>query len=312
MKHLFIINPAAGPHDSFAAVSEAVKRAFAAKQRGSFELYVTRGPMDAAEKVRYESDYCDALRVYACGGDGTLNECVCGAYGRGNVTLAHYPTGTENNFIRAFGPETDRFRALEDLLDGTPRLMDLMLCNDRPCLNVCCMGADARLGADRRKHSGLPLLGGPVGYLTGTAANLFKGVADELRVSCGGKLYYGSMSLICACNGSWYGGGFHPVPEARPDDGVLDFLIVRGVSRLTFLRLMGRYARGEYAKYPNDITHVRGDSMTIRGTRELSVSVDGEQLRAKTIELKLLPKALSFLLPGRVAEQITGRTLETV
>ena len=100
--------------------------------------------------------------------------------------------------------------------------------------------------------------------------------------------------------------------RARNEYGVLDFLIVRGVSRLTFLRLVGRYARGEYAKYPNYITHVRGDSMTVRGTRELSVSVDGEKLRAKTIELKLLPKALSFLLPGRVAEQITGRTMETV
>lgn len=78
--------------------------------------------------------------------------------------------------------------------------------------------------------------------MTSTVVNLFKGIREPLRVVCDGKLYYGDMTIICACNGSFYGGGFHPVPEARPDSGKLEFLIIKGVSYLTFFRLVPKAA----------------------------------------------------------------------
>ena len=59
-----------------------------------FEIYVTGAPMDAVGKIRDEAGRCADLRVYACGGDGTLNECVNGAAGLPNAAVTHFPCGT--------------------------------------------------------------------------------------------------------------------------------------------------------------------------------------------------------------------------
>ena len=296
MKHLFIVNPKAGGRDRTAEVASLARRALA-ERRAEYEIYTTAGPMDAAGKVALEAEDCEALRVYACGGDGTLNECVNGAAGRENVAVTHFPTGTGNDFVKVFGAGAKRFSDLDALVGGEVRRFDLMDCNGRAALNICSVGVDARIGLEVHKYSSLPVLGGATGYVTSTAVNLLRGVGREMRVICNGRLYYGEMSLVCCCNGSHYGGGFNPVPEARPDDGVLDFLIVKGISRLKFLALVGSYARGGYAKHPKYITHVRSDALEIKSPRELLVNIDGEEMRARHVSVKLLPGALNFIVP---------------
>ena len=296
MKHLFIVNPVAGGRDRTEEVSEQVQRAFAARAE-QYEVYTTIAPMDACAKIESEAASGEELRVYACGGDGTLNECVCGAIGRGNVAVTHYPGGTGNDFVRCFGAEKDRFRDLDALLDGVVRRLDAIDCNGRASINICSVGIDARIGTDVHKYSALPLLGGKASYITSAAVNLIKGIRQPLRVTCGTQCFDGDMSLICACNGSYYGGGFHPVPEARPDDGVLDFLIVKGVSRLSFVKLIGAYSKGRYADMPQVITHVRGERIEIDGDTELAVNVDGELIFGKKVVMQLKRGAVNFLVP---------------
>ena len=302
MKHLFIVNPAAGGRDRTEQVRAEVERAFARRgEEDTYEVYTTTEPMDACRKIEQEAASGAALRAYACGGDGTLNECVCGAVGRENVAVTHYPGGTGNDFVRCFGPERDRFRDLEALLDGEVRPLDVIDCNGRASINICSVGIDARIGTDVHKYSALPLLGGKAAYLTSAAVNLFKGVREPMRVRCGAVRHEGDTSLICACNGSYYGGGFHPVPEARPDDGVLDFLIVKGLSRLAFIKLIGGYAKGKYASMPKYITHVRGERIDIESDTELAVNVDGELIFGKHVTMKLLRSAVRFIVPRDMA-----------
>ncbi|MBQ9966946.1 MAG: hypothetical protein IJO95_04810, partial [Clostridia bacterium] len=212
MKHLFIVNPAAGGKDSTDMVSAKVAQYFSGKE-GDFEIYTTKGPMDAPKKIEYEAQLCDELRVYACGGDGTLNECVCGAAGLPNVAVTHFPTGTGNDFIKTFGDEKSRFFDIEELVEGEVRPIDLIDCNGRKSINICSVGVDARIGVDVHKYSKIPVIGGATAYVTSTAVNFFKGIKQEMRIICDGKLYYGDINLICACNGRYYGGGFNPVPE---------------------------------------------------------------------------------------------------
>ena len=74
MKHLFIINPVAGGGDKTDEVKAKVVSAFAQRPEEEVEIYVTKAPLDATEKIRAEAADGKALRVYACGGDGTFNE----------------------------------------------------------------------------------------------------------------------------------------------------------------------------------------------------------------------------------------------
>ena len=296
MKHLFIVNPKAGGKDKSIAVSRAVRAAFENRQ-GEYEIYVTKGPMDAVQKIREEASNEAHLRVYACGGDGTFNECVCGAALLENVAVAPFPTGTGNDFCRMFGAEKDLFRDLNALLDGTEHPIDLIDCNGRWSANICSVGIDARIGTEVHKYSRFPIIGGAGGYVVSTLVNVFKGISRPMRVSAKGYVSEGPHALVCACNGRFYGGGFNPSQDSRPDDGELDFFIVPDVKLFTLACYIGRYAKGKADRYPNIITHLKGDSLHIDFEEENVINIDGEAMYAKSVDMKLVPRALRLIVP---------------
>ena len=297
MKHLFIVNPTAGGSDRSAELRARAEAAFRTRTE-PWELYVTKGPMDAARKIAEEADRGEALRVYACGGDGTFNECVCGAARRENVAVCPFPTGTGNDFCRMFGEEKELFRDLEAVLNGGERAIDLIECNGRYSANICSVGIDARIGTEVHKYSGLPLIGGAAAYVVSAAVNMFKGIATEMTVRCGGIERHEKFSLICACNGRYYGGGFNPCPDAMPDDGIMDVYIVKKVNLIQFAALIGKYAAGQADELPRFVTHVRcTDTLEIDFARRDVVNVDGEALYTDKVRMRMLPKALKLIVP---------------
>ena len=283
MKHLFIVNPTAGGKDKTEEVRAKVQAAFA-KREGSYEIYVTKAPMDAARKIEEEAASGEALRIYACGGDGTFNECVCGAAQKPNVALCPFPTGTGNDFCRMFGEEKESFRDLDALLEGTVRPIDLIDCNGRWSANICSVGVDARIGTDVHKYSGIPLIGGATGYVVSAVVNMFKGIATPMTVTCGDFTEGGMHTLICACNGRYYGGGFNPSLDAMPDDGIMDVFIAQKVNLIQFAALIGKYSKG------------RADEI-IRCEKEDVAQLDGEALRATEFRIRMVPKALNLIVP---------------
>ncbi len=297
MKHLFIVNPTAGGKDKTEEV-RAKARAALAKRNDGLEIYVTRGPMDATRKIEEEARTGEELRVYACGGDGTFNECVCGAAHKKNVAVCPFPTGTGNDFCRMFGDEKELFRDADALVQGEVRPIDLLNCNGRYSANICSVGVDARIGTDVHKYSHIPLIGGATGYVISAAVNMFKGIATPMEIRCGDTSVSGKHTLICACNGRFYGGGFNPSLDARPDDGIMDVYIVRKVNLLQFAALIGKYAKGQADEMPQFIKHIRSSGqVTIRCEKEDVAQLDGEALRATEFTFRLEPKALNLIVP---------------
>lgn len=301
MKHLFIMNPAAGGNKKngrqLAAEIEAVMQARA----DDYEIYWTKAPMDACRKIEEESEKCEKLRVYACGGDGTLNECVNGAAGKKNTAVTHFPRGTGNDFIRMFGEEAALFSDLNKLVDGEERPIDLIRCNGRYSANICSVGIDARVGADVHKYSGIPVIGGAGGYIVSLIVNVLKGISQRYTIKTERESREDEFSLVCVCNGRYYGGGFNPVPEARPDDGILEILIVEKVSRLKVAQLIGRYAKGRYKEFPELIRHIRGERISIESREEIVVNIDGEAIYSKKVDMEIVKNGVQFLFPKHMA-----------
>ncbi len=302
MKHLFIVNPVAGKlsgaekckliRDGLRDFPEALKK------EAEFEIYLTKAPMDAAEKIKAEGASGRELRVYACGGDGTLNECVNGAAEFPNAAVTHFPCGTGNDFIKMFGKaDAALFRDLRLLAEGEVRPIDLIDCCGRKAINICSVGIDARIGADVHKYSAIPLIGGPTGYVLSTAVNVFKGISQPMRIEYLGHTLEGEYTLVCACNGRFYGGGFNPIPDAYPDDGVMDCLIADKVSLFTLFGLVGAYSRGRYDKL-KQLRRVNVASIAIEGPRDMIVNIDGEIIRSGRAEMRILPGAVNFLFPS--------------
>ena len=297
MKHLFIVNPAAGKKDAYHATISHIKESMAALEL-PYEIYVTRGPMDACEKIKSESKNPEALRVYACGGDGTLNECVNGAAGMPHVSVTHFPCGTGNDFIKMFGPDAGKFRNISALVHGNACPVDLIKVNDRYSINICSVGIDARIGTDVHKYIHIPLIGGSFGYIVSLVVNLVKGITQRLVIHTQDQTYSGCFSLVCACNGRFYGGGFNPVPDAIPDDGIIEFLVIKDMSRLKFLQIVKKYAAGKYKQLSDYITHIRSDAMQIQSETDIAINVDGELMVGKEILFSMHHRGINFVFPS--------------
>lgn len=292
MRHLFIINPVAGKKNHTIERKGQIARAMQGRDEPC-EIYVTKGPRDATEKVCAEAEKGGELRVYACGGDGTLNECACGAAEKPNVSVTHYPCGTGNDFIKAFGEEKERFFSLAELVNGQPRPIDVIRVGDRYSVNICSVGIDARIGCNVHRYGS----GGAGAYVTSTVVEVVKGVSTPMRATVDDLVTEGKKTLICVCNGTSYGGLFRPVPEARVDDGVLDVLTVGEISRLKFAGLVGTYARGGWRRMPKLITHYGARRVVIEAEEVFSVNLDGEEVRTARAEMTLVPGGLRFIFP---------------
>ena len=297
MKHLFIVNPIAGGSDKSEQVRALVAGAFAQRPEEQVEIYTTRAPMDAPEVIHDRARDGEELRVYACGGDGTFNECVTGAVGLAHVAVCPLPTGTGNDFCRMFGAEKDLFRDVEALVNGSVKPIDVIACNDRYSVNICSVGIDARIGTNAHKYPSLPLLGGAGAYVTAAAIEMWKGIARPMHITAEGFDVKGEFTLACACNGRFYGGGFNPSLDARPDDGELDMFIVKKVNLAQFAVLIGRYAAGHAAEMTKFVTHLKGSWITIEFEDENVINLDGEALFTKKAEMKILPGAVNLIVP---------------
>ncbi len=299
MKHLFIVNPAAGKKGSTQQLLRQIEELGSSRALNR-QVVLTQKAGDAEAIARAAAREGEPLRIYACGGDGTLNEVVNGAAGVPDVAVTNVPKGTGNDFLRIFGPNArERFADLSALVDGPQAAMDLMECNGKLGLGVICAGVDARIAADVHRYKSLPLVTGIGAYILSLIENvLFKGISRPATVDMGPVHTSGEVSVICICNGRYYGGGFMPVGDAQPDDGVLDMLLVPKVSRLTFFRLVGKYAKGRYREYPHLITDYHGQSITFSSPDGMVAVVDGEVMEDTSFTVSLSEKKLDFFYPA--------------
>ena len=305
MTHLFIINPAAGSRDRTADYSEKIHTA--CHDRGlDYEIRVSQAPGQCSQIAREAAESGRQYRIYACGGDGTLNEVVQGAAGFDNVAVTVFSGGSGNDFVKLF-TDPKAFFELERLLDAQEDTFDLIDCNGDISLNICSVGLDARIGTDVATYKRLPLLHGFSAYAASTVVNVIKGIAEHYVVEVDDQIIDGDMTMICVCNGRYYGGGFNPVPEADPADGMLDVLVVKKVSRLQVAGVIGKYKEGRYKELPHLVQHFRTKHITIHCDKETPINLDGELRLGKTVKMTVSDKKLRFFYPKGLTWRLKER-----
>ena len=295
MKHLFIINPAAGNKDRTADYRAAIEKAFQNRQ-DSYEIAVSQAPGDCTRLTRQVAETGEEYRIYACGGDGTLNEVVQGAAGYDNVAVTVFSGGSGNDFVRIFN-DPKAFFQIDRLLDAEEVAFDLIRCNDDFSLNICSVGLDARVGIDVSRYKRLPLLHGFRAYAASTVVNVIKGIAEHYVIEIDGEKIDGKQTLVCACNGRFYGGGFNPVPEADPTDGLMDVLLIKKVSRLQVPTVIGKYKAGRYKELKRLVRSFKTKSLKIICDKPTGINLDGEMRMAQEIEIAIAQEKLRFFYP---------------
>lgn len=295
MQHIFILNPAAGHADTTAELTASIQKAF----DDTAIIYTTTGVGDATRFVRqYAQEHADEhLRFYACGGDGTFSEVVGGAVGFSYVAVGVLPVGTGNDFVRNF-QNNQSFMSVEKQRDGQEIAIDLLRCNDRYCVNMLNTGFDCEVVAKMQEIK--RRVPANMAYALGVLIELVKKPCAHIKVTADGEPVCEGEKLLCAvANGGFYGGGYHPLPDASPCDGYIDVCMVDNVSRPRFISLIGKYKKGTHIipQTADIIRIIRCRKLCMEFPAPRRVSLDGELIMMDRCEIEVLPAAISFVLP---------------
>ena len=182
MKHVFVVNPAAGKGRAAQVIVPKIEDYFS-KNNLDYLIHLTSAPGEGIEFVKKTAaESNEPMRFYACGGDGTLFEIVNGAYGFPHVEVAIIPLGSGNDFIRLFGSK-ELFMDMDGLVNGVVRTLDLIRCGDLIAINQCSMGFDAEVNANQATFKKLPLLNGESAYVVSMLYCFFKKLNNVFTIT---------------------------------------------------------------------------------------------------------------------------------
>jgi len=317
MKHLIIVNGGAGSLKDTEGFKKEIESAFTGL---NYEIYQTTGPRSVIPFLKeYLSKNSDVLRVYACGGDGTIHEVVNAIAEFENVQLAVYAAGTGNDFVKIYSEKQDydsivkekmgakRFQDWKALVNGDVIDIDLSKMTGPSMkepwysINVINFGFDAIVGAkgNENKLKGKKNPYGPAAIIPAILGGRFNNIIVKAD---GEQLNKKKMLLASLGQGQWVGGQYHASPKSDNTDGLIDVVMLKCMSlpRL-MIQYFGRYTKGEHLdneKLMKRIVYRRAKVIDIIGKKDIDICVDGEIIRGKEFKVEVMPKAIKFVLPS--------------
>ncbi len=297
MKCVFIANSQASS-DRYRAAAETACRKIGAECKF---ILPERGS-DLTELARTAAEECgaDKLRMIILGGDGMICRIATGIANMPNVELGCIPCGSGNDYVRTFGG-AKKFMDFEAALTAPSKYVDGIRADGLISLNICSMGLDAMIcdRTNRMTHIKKILKSGT--YSLAALISIFGRVYNSLRVTIDDKyVYEGDFVFSLAASGQYYGGGYRGAPLANPHDGLLDFILVRRVSKLRIASLIGDYKKGLHMNNPEfeDILIARrGKKMKLESSSPAVITVDGECSSVTEMTFEIVPQAVRFIIP---------------
>lgn len=319
MKHLIIVNGGAGSIKDTEAFKKEIDSAFVGL---NYEIYETTGPRSVIPFLKeYLSKNNDVLRVYACGGDGTVHEVVNAIAEFDNVQLAVYAAGTGNDFVKIYSEKQDydsivkekmgakRFQDWKALVNGDVVDIDISKMTGPSMkepwysINVINFGFDAIVGAkgNENKAKGIKNPYGPRAIIPAILGGRFNNIIVKAD---GEQLNKKKMLLASLGQGQWVGGQYHASPKSDNTDGLIDVVMLKCMSLARLMiQYFGRYTKGEHLdneKLMKRIVYRRAKQIEIIGKKDIDICVDGEIIRGKEFKVEVLPKAIKFVIPHKI------------
>lgn len=286
-----VINPISGGGENARLIARL--RAAIAERGGTSRVFATSGADDGGRQARLALEAgCGA--IVGVGGDGTLSEIIGPVAGSG-AELYIVPSGTGNDFARAFGLPRDPLRAFAAQLGGEMVSVDCPTINGRPFLNVAGSGFD--VAVLRRTEELKAVYPGEKAYHKAVVSVLgeYRPFEAELTLE-DGTATHERTTIIEFANGQYIGGGMRVARDAQIDDGLFDVILVRRVPRFVIALLFPFFITGSFVRLPI-CQHVRCREVVVR-SKGMIVNVDGELHPMDEARFTLLPGVLRMRRPA--------------
>jgi diacylglycerol kinase (ATP) len=291
MKHYKLIaNPASGGGRTRRIAALVVKEL---GRRGVlFDLEFTAAPRHAAEIAARACEDFDA--IVAVGGDGTIHEIASGML-RCGKPLGILPAGSGNDLIKSLGVPNDIHAAIDILLRGRTRTIDVGTINGLCFVNVVGIGFDAAV--NHNSHGLRWPSSGLLRYVAALIKTLGTFAPVPLTVTLDGRTSSQDLFLLTIGNGTTCGGGFQLTPHAVLDDGLLDVTMVRPLRVPVLLWHLPKVFGGTIDKVIRYASLGTARKVRVESTGTIPVHVDGEIYRedTKALEIEIIPQALTVI-----------------
>ncbi|HEX3267005.1 MAG TPA: diacylglycerol kinase family protein [Gaiellaceae bacterium] len=298
---VFLVNPASENGATGRRWPELAHSAAALGLRGDALLSERAGQL--GQQARDAADAGTRMLVVV-GGDGTVNEVVNGIAGRLDVEVAVIPRGTGWDFARTYRIPRRLEDAAEVALHGRTRTIDLGRVHYRSWggseseslfANIASAGMSGAIA--KRANESSKGLGGKASYLWATLAVFSRWRNDEVRVKVDDEERHGRMHDVVVANGRYFGGGMEICPEAEPDDGLFDVLLIGDLTKRDLLMTLPKTYRGKHLPHPKAEV-LRGASVEVETPAPLPVELDGEQPGTTPTRFEVVPQALRLRVPA--------------
>ena len=258
----------------------------------------------------------DKIHLVILGGDGTVNEAVQGIVDFEKVIISYIPTGSSNDLARDMGISRNPEEALESILKAEKEsYMDVGLVHydeafvngekieipDRRFMVGCGIGFDAAVCEESMHSKFKNVLNkvklGKLTYLGIALKQLIQSemIDGKITLEDTKEIAIKRMFFTVAMVHHYEGGGFKFCPDAKDDDGLLDFCVASDASKLKVLRILPTAYDGKHIRF-KEIKMLRGEKATIEAEKPMWVQTDGEvKTQAKKITVSDLGKKVHFI-----------------
>jgi diacylglycerol kinase family enzyme len=287
---------------------------------GPYAIHISRFPRDAIIVIRKYMALVGEktpVRVYAIGGDGVVFCCLNGIAGLPNAELAVVPYGTGSDFVQSFGGKklVPIMRNISEQIKASVIPADIIDCGNIYALNFCVVGLEAmallksypllkRLWKARRRSTAVTEA---IFRIAGIVAMFDRDTMEQYyRIRTDDEEIEGPIPLIHIANNPGYPINKSVVPEAVPDDGLLDMVIRRKGPLAKSLRLMPYYLKGMHGKFADEYIYRRVRSVSISSDRPLCISLDGEVFFDTSFNIRVVPQAIRVASVGGMTFRNSG------
>jgi diacylglycerol kinase (ATP) len=296
---VFLVNPASANGKTGKQWPEIARAAHEAGLRG--EAIFSEQPGQLGDLAREAVDEGATLLVVV-GGDGTVHEVVQGVAGREGVELALIPRGTGWDFARTHGITKDLDAALRTARDGAARPFDLGRASyavdgvqeSAWFANMASVGMSGAVAA--KANSTTKALGAKTSYLMALGIVFARWKNVSLRVRVDAEQRDALMEDAIVAVGRYLAGGMMITPDAEPDDGLFDVLLIGDLTKAEMVRVMPKVFRGTHLPHPKGEV-LRGAAVEIQADEPLPVQLDGEQPGTTPVRFEIVPAAIRLRVP---------------
>jgi len=220
------------------------------------------------------------------------------------VALALLPLGTGMDFGRTYGIPTRFEDAVRVATGGNTRTIDAARVAYRTWggedasrwfANIGSVGMSAAVA--QRANSMSKALGGRATFFYALARVFLEWENTEITVTLDDGERRGRMHDVILANGQWHGGGMRLAPDARPDDGLFDVVVIGDVNKRDFITTAPKLYKGKHVGHPK-VEVLRSAAVTVDAPEHLPIEVEGEQIGTTPARFEIVPGALRVRVPA--------------